>query len=134
MNGGQGLATVLSTDGDTVIMLTRLNGPPFALNPDLIERADATPDTVVTLVGGTKYVVVESLDELVYRVRDFRAHVIWAAQAFENESGPTRALHVVAAEEPDPGLAGSTTSDTTISDTTSTGASTVVGLHRSRGV
>ena len=28
-------------------MLTRLNGAPFALNPDLIERAESTPDTVI---------------------------------------------------------------------------------------
>ena len=35
-----------------MIIVTRLNGPPFALNPDLIERADATPDTVLTLVDG----------------------------------------------------------------------------------
>jgi len=44
-----------------MIVLTRLNGPSFALNPDLIERVDANPDTVVTLVGGIKYVVAESL-------------------------------------------------------------------------
>ena len=37
-----------------MILLTRLNGPPFALNADLIERAEATPDTVITLVDGTK--------------------------------------------------------------------------------
>ena len=32
----------------------------FALNSDLIERVDSTPDTVITLVDGTKYVVAES--------------------------------------------------------------------------
>ena len=37
-----------------MILLTRLNGPVFALNPDLVERADSTPDTVITLVDGTK--------------------------------------------------------------------------------
>ena len=47
-----------------MITLTRLSGSVFALNSDLIERVDATPDTVVTLVDGKKYVVTESLDEV----------------------------------------------------------------------
>jgi len=38
-----------------MIVLTRLNGPSFALNPDLIERVEANPDTVVVLVGGASY-------------------------------------------------------------------------------
>ena len=50
-----------------MIVVTRLNGPPFAVNPDLIERAESSPDTVVTLVDGTKYVISETLDELIER-------------------------------------------------------------------
>jgi flagellar protein FlbD len=64
----------------TVILLTRLNGETFALNPDLIERADATPDTVIMLVDGTKYVVAEPLAELVARIRRYRATVVADAQ------------------------------------------------------
>jgi flagellar protein FlbD len=63
-----------------VILLTRLNGPVFALNPDLVERADSTPDTVITLVDGTKYVVGESLAELVALIRRYRASVVADAQ------------------------------------------------------
>jgi flagellar protein FlbD len=63
-----------------VILLTRLNGPVFALNPDLVERADSTPDTVITLVDGTKYVVAESLTELVALIRQYRAGVVADAQ------------------------------------------------------
>jgi len=40
-----------------MILLSRLNGQQIALNADLIERAEATPDTVLTLVDGTKHVV-----------------------------------------------------------------------------
>ena len=43
-----------------MIMLTRLSGSAFVLNSDLIERLDSTPDTVVTLVDGKKYVVAEA--------------------------------------------------------------------------
>ena len=41
-------------DGAQMVTLTRLTGMPFALNPDLIERVDETPDTVITLVDGTR--------------------------------------------------------------------------------
>jgi flagellar protein FlbD len=64
-------------------MLTRLNGPEFAVNPDLIERAESTPDTVVTLVDGTKYLVVESVPELIALVRENRAHIIAQASVLE---------------------------------------------------
>ena len=66
---------------DPLILLRRLGGPVFTLNPDLIERAEATPDTVVTLIGGNKYVVCESLDELVELIRDYRASIIASAEA-----------------------------------------------------
>ena len=65
---------------DAVIMLTRLGGQPMAVNPDLIEKAEATPDTVITLVDGHKFVVAESVADVVGRVRDWRASV--AAEAF----------------------------------------------------
>ena len=41
-----------------------------------MERVDAHPDTVLTLVDGTKYIVAEGLAEVVERVRDFRAGVL----------------------------------------------------------
>jgi flagellar protein FlbD len=69
-----------------VLQLTRLSGPVFALNPDLIERAEATPDTVVTLVNGSKYVVRESLEELVELVRQYRVGLVAAAGAVPHPS------------------------------------------------
>lgn len=59
-----------------MIALTRLNGSRFAVNSDLIERIDAAPDTVLTLVDGTKYVVSEGLDEVIESIRAFRASVV----------------------------------------------------------
>lgn len=59
-----------------MITLTRLSGSVFALNADLIERIDATPDTVVTLVDGKKYVVVETLEQVVDAVRRHRGEII----------------------------------------------------------
>ena len=71
----------------SVILVTRINGAVFALNPDLVERADCTPDTVVTLVDGTKYVITESVPEFIDSVRHYRASLI--AQASRLESEPT---------------------------------------------
>ena len=58
-----------------MIFLTRFSGERFAVNPDLIQRADSTPDTVVTLIDGTKLIVSESIDELTKIVVDHRASV-----------------------------------------------------------
>jgi flagellar protein FlbD len=80
-----------------MITVTRLNGGTFALNPDLIERVETTPDTVITLVDGTKYVVRETLEELVYRVREAKASVIALSHALDHaETNPAgRQLRVV---------------------------------------
>lgn len=64
-----------------MILLTRLGGPVFALNPDLVERCDCTPDTVITLVDGKKYLVAESLPEVISLIRQYRATVIADAQS-----------------------------------------------------
>jgi flagellar protein FlbD len=66
-----------------MLPLTRLTGALFALNPDLIERVDRTPDTVITLVDGTKYLVRESLEDVVAAVLDYRAQVLSVAQEYE---------------------------------------------------
>jgi flagellar protein FlbD len=68
-----------------VILLNRLNGQPFALNPDLIERAESTPDTVITLLNGAKYVVAQSLDEVAVLMRDHRALVLTRVQDQEQQ-------------------------------------------------
>ena len=59
-----------------MIRVTRLNGEQFALNPDLIERVEAHPDTVAFLVDGTKYVVKESVDEVLAEIREYRTVVL----------------------------------------------------------
>jgi uncharacterized protein YlzI (FlbEa/FlbD family) len=73
-----GLANLQGTD--IVIILTRLgNGLQIAVNPDLIERAEHTPDTVITLIDGHKLVVEEPLDEVIRLIRNWRASI--AAEA-----------------------------------------------------
>lgn len=55
-----------------MISVTRLNGKRFTLNSDLIETMEETPDTVITLTGGNKYVVLEPIEVLIERVAEFR--------------------------------------------------------------
>jgi flagellar protein FlbD len=74
-----------------MILLTRLNGQQIAVNADLIERAEATPDTVLTLVDGTKYLVSENVQEVIDRVRTFRASVLVAAKELEENTNQPRA-------------------------------------------
>jgi flagellar protein FlbD len=71
-----------------VISVTRLNGERFALNPDLIERVEAHPDTVAFLVDGTKYVVKETVDEVLQEIREFRASIL--ATSYEMDRGEYR--------------------------------------------
>lgn len=69
-----------------MITVTRRDGSTFALNPDLIERVEAAPDTVVTLVSGTQYVVVESVEQVVAEVCQFRAAVLQASAASQTSA------------------------------------------------
>lgn len=59
-----------------MIRVSRLSGEPFGLNPDLIQRVEETPDTVLTLVDGTKLLIAESVAEVIERVVEFRASVL----------------------------------------------------------
>ena len=56
-----------------MIKLTRLNHSPVVLNSDLIEHIDETPDTVITLTSGQKLRVLESAQEIVEKVIEFRS-------------------------------------------------------------
>ena len=72
-----------------MIRVTRLNGERFALNPDLIERVEGHPDTVAFLVDGTRYVVRETVDEVLTKIREYRAGIL--ATSYEMDRGEYRA-------------------------------------------
>jgi len=54
-----------------MIPLTKLNSQPFILNADLIKFVEATPDTLITLTTGDRFIVKESSDEVIRRVIDY---------------------------------------------------------------
>ena len=59
-----------------MIELTRLNGRPMMLNSDLIKTAEASPDTMLTLINGEKLIVREEIGEVVERVLAYRARML----------------------------------------------------------
>jgi flagellar protein FlbD len=48
-----------------MIAVTRLNGQRFVVNAELIRYIEKTPDTMITLSSGDKFMVKESLDDIV---------------------------------------------------------------------
>ena len=55
-----------------MIKLTRLAGEAFVLNADLIQYVEQRPDTFITLRGGERVVVAESIDEVVRRAVQYQ--------------------------------------------------------------
>ncbi len=62
-----------------MIELTRLNGQKLFVNCDLLKYAEASPDTVLTLLTGDKIVVRESCEEVVTLALTFRSRALGAA-------------------------------------------------------
>ena len=59
-----------------MIAVTRLDGTEMVLNADLVEWIEQTPDTMVGLVNGERFLVRENPDELVRRVIEFKRSVL----------------------------------------------------------
>jgi flagellar protein FlbD len=59
-----------------MIELTRLNGRPMVVNSDLIKTAEASPDTMLTLINGEKLIVREEIGEVVEKVLAYRARLL----------------------------------------------------------
>ena len=58
-----------------MIRLTRLNHAPIVLNSDLIEHIDITPDTVICMTTGQVFRVLETAEEVIARIVDFKRQV-----------------------------------------------------------
>ena len=65
--------TIGSNDSTPImIRLTRINKVPLVLNSDLIEHLEVTPDTVVSLTNGQKFLILETPEEVIDKVVEFR--------------------------------------------------------------
>jgi flagellar protein FlbD len=84
-----------------MIVVTRLNGSGFAVNPDLVERIQETPDTTLIMVDGAKYIVRESMAEVIELIAAYRARIVGMAYGTDvagprNATGPQPTLAPVA--------------------------------------
>ena len=70
-----------------MIEVTRLNGNPMVLNSDLIKTAEASPDTMLTLINGEKLIVRETCAEITEQVLAYRARLL-ARVARQLKSSP----------------------------------------------
>jgi flagellar protein FlbD len=62
-----------------MIYLTRMNHVPMVLNADLIEHIETTPDTVISLTNGQKFVVLDSAGDIVSKVIAYRREIVSGA-------------------------------------------------------
>jgi flagellar protein FlbD len=62
--------------GGLLVRLTRLNHASVVLNSELIEHIDITPDTVITLTNGQILRVLETAEEVIQRVVEYRRCIV----------------------------------------------------------
>lgn len=55
-----------------MIEVTRINNTHFVINADWIETIESTPDTVITLTNGKKYIVTEKVEDVINRVIEYK--------------------------------------------------------------
>lgn len=58
-----------------LVKLTKLDGRIFVLNSDLIEHMEETPDTVITITTGKKYIVTNTVDEVIDKIVKYRKEI-----------------------------------------------------------
>lgn len=59
-----------------MIRLTKMDGTPVYLNPDLIEFIEENPDTLVTLSNGRSYLFLEPAAIAIDRIVRYKARIL----------------------------------------------------------
>lgn len=70
-----------------MIELTNLGGEKFVLNADYIETIESKPDTVIKLFNEKKYIVKESIDEVIQRVVEYKRKIMVPISKLPREEG-----------------------------------------------
>jgi flagellar protein FlbD len=55
-----------------MIDVTGMNHQKFILNDDHIEKIEEVPETIITLTNGKKYIVLESVEEVMSAIIKYR--------------------------------------------------------------
>jgi flagellar protein FlbD len=59
-----------------LIKLTGLNNRKIVINAEQIEKLEAVPESLVTLVNGNKYIVIDSIDEIIEKVIEYKNRIL----------------------------------------------------------
>lgn len=60
-----------------MILVSKRNGQTLALNAELIETIEnSSPDTIITLTNGNRYMVRESVEEVMRKVVEYKKKLI----------------------------------------------------------
>lgn len=58
-----------------MVTLTKLNKQVFTINSNLIETVEETPDTVIALTTGNKFVVQETPQEIINKIIEYQRKI-----------------------------------------------------------
>jgi len=58
-----------------MIRLTGFNKKEFILNAEVIEKIEKMPETLITLINGKKYIVVESTEEVIDKILKYKKRI-----------------------------------------------------------
>ena len=61
-----------------MIKVTGINKKEFIINAERIEIIEQIPECVITLIGGNKFIVLESVDEIIRKVIEYKNRILIA--------------------------------------------------------
>ena len=64
-----------------MVKVTRLNGAEYYINPHQIESIELRPDTTLLMLSGKHTVVLETVEDIIDRIVDYRRRI----GGFKNE-------------------------------------------------
>ena len=70
-----------------MIKLTKINGSEFYVNADLMEFMESTPDTIITLTTGKKLIVLESVEDVIDRIIQYKSRALRNWEALRRDDG-----------------------------------------------
>ena len=60
-----------------MIALHKINGDEFILNSNIIEIIEEKPDTIITLTNDKKYIVKESMEEVLRHIIEYQSRILY---------------------------------------------------------
>ncbi len=58
-----------------MIKITKISKKEITINSDLIEKIESNPDTTITMTTGRKIICIESVDDIIDKVIEFKRNI-----------------------------------------------------------